>query len=72
MSKELEWVEGFMEGNEPLSNREPTVMHLVSFYGGEKKGRMLQLTPEDDYIQLDREGVSRLIEVLQDWEEDNG
>ena len=41
-------------------------MHVTSFNGG-KRGRCIQLTPQDQYIQLDKAGVKDLVKTLNGW-----
>jgi len=70
MSTHIDQIQGRREGlcfekYEP--DYVPTYMHLTRFYGGEPNGSMLQLTisnPEG-YIQLTKQEVKDLIEILQ-------
>jgi hypothetical protein len=46
-----------------------TEMHINSFSGG-KRGRCIQLTPQNRYVQLDRAGVQELVNTLSEWLEE--
>ncbi len=44
------------------------LLYLVQFYGGEKSGLCLQLTPnERGYVQFTKKQVQQLVRELQNW-----
>jgi hypothetical protein len=70
MSTELKSTKGLEEipvPNERRSEYEETHLLMTSYWGGRDKGRMVQLTPERDHIQLDKAGVQDLVNTLSDW-----
>ena len=75
MSTDLKTITGRIE--RPINNMfevdyKPCELHINSFWGGEKKGLMIQLTlsETEPYIQLDKSQVDELIDVLQKWRKD--
>jgi len=57
MSKELK----------PVTDRNGEYIFMTQFWGGRVKKECLQLTGTDDYITLDRESATELVEALQEW-----
>lgn len=45
-------------------------IYVNQFWGGKERGRCLQLTIGERYVQLDREGVTALRELLDGYEAD--
>ena len=66
MSTHIETIIGEKESSLSTDNRVPTNLHLTRFYGGDKNGRMLQLTitNNEGYIQLTRKEVIELSVIL--------
>jgi hypothetical protein len=47
-------------------------LYISSFFGGDKRGRCIQLTldslgSQTDYVQLTEENVDELLGILQEW-----
>ncbi|MDO8623173.1 MAG: hypothetical protein Q7R52_02910 [archaeon] len=40
---------------------------LTSFYGGESRGQCIQFNLRSDYVQLEKEDVKNLNEVISKW-----
>ena len=72
MSTELGKIKGRYEtlkGAEKIKYKENSI-YLTSFYGGKKKGLMLQITidnPQTTYSQLTKEQANKLINKLNEW-----
>lgn len=75
MSTEIAEIKGYVQKHvDSKDNKFPNVkfvystLHITRFYGGEDNGSMIQLTPSygQDYIQLTKEQVNELIQVLTD------
>ena len=79
MSTHIKTIEGRYESTEYPRNLtvveyEEASLTLTRFYGGEKLGRMLQLTITSDetaYIQLTQKQVEELSQVLSQCFDDN-
>jgi len=65
MSTHIETLEGIKE-SEPTNKVVETSINLTRFWGGEEKGRMLQLTicNPDGYIQLTKDETIELTKIL--------
>lgn len=74
MSTDIATIEGRCEStmSEPLAPiiYRPARVHINRFYGGEENGQMIQLTVQDSktmsYIQLTRDQVKKLAQILND------
>ena len=70
MSTELKSIKGRYEDTRNSIKRkvtyDETELLITRFSGGKKNGAMIQLTPEQGYIQLTKDQVKELIVVLQD------
>jgi len=72
VSTELGIVRGRTEQGRAVDHEyKESELYITSFNGG-GKGVMIQLTPSlgTDYIQLDYEGVFKLLDILIAWRED--
>ena len=75
MSTEIGHVEGEFEritrtASTATSTPEETSLYVVSFSGGMRRGQCLQLGVDDphaDYIQLDKNGVKKLVKILKSF-----
>jgi len=60
MSTQIASITGTTEGY--LNN-----LDITSFYGGNKRGKCIQLTTDYDHVQLEKDEVAELVRVLSDW-----
>ena len=60
MSTELTSLSGEMEQGSNL-------LRVTSFYGGEHREGCIQLSLNQDYIQLERADIFELVEALSEW-----
>jgi len=70
MSTEMGKIKGLVEDIQ--NNGDPrtflsTELYMISFFGGVKRGTCLQLTPTNDHIQLTRDHVEELRDILNTW-----
>jgi len=70
MSTEMGKIKGLVEDMRPgvgASTHISTELYMISFFGGVKRGTCLQLTPTNDHIQLTRDHVEELRDILNTW-----
>ena len=71
MSTELTPIKGEYEVIVDREKREvaysQTEMNVTSFWGGTQRGPMIQLAPQNRFIQLTKDQVIDLIGVLKGW-----
>jgi hypothetical protein len=71
MSRELKPTQGLREDPENKmggpTNYLEAKLFLTAFNGGKERGQCVQVTPQSEYVQLDKDGVKDLINTLQEW-----
>jgi hypothetical protein len=77
MSEDIFMVNGLCEENIPATNPATYAdadLTLTSFYGGDRRGRCLQISihdrnnyPQTAYIQLTKESIWKLVLALLNW-----
>jgi hypothetical protein len=68
MSKEIFRTKGDKENNIPFADKHKKAdINIISFSGGKKRGAMIQISLDNDYIQLDKPNVGILRDALNKW-----
>jgi len=71
MSQELNSIKGKIEFIKKFDTKEvgykDELLHITSFYGGDERGRCLQLSIGESHIQITKENARKLIKEVTNW-----